>query len=757
MAEQIFGRRLALVSGGFAVGVFLGVYLIDHPWTVLAAAVLTALGGICLIPRVGRLLKSMPLYLVLFAMAAGFFRWYVSDITYYRPARELCGQSVTVRCVVSDYPTQWQYGKSVDAEITDGGLKCRLYYYDGGFELHPGDEIEITAQFRLTDEPATTLMGYAGSNVTVIGHRDGLRFAPVRVAHRMAETVESVFPDDVSGFLKAIILGDRADINDDPTLRSAFSSAGVSHIIAVSGLHVAFLTGFIYLLFGKRRWTAALILPLTLFFMAVTGFTPSVVRAGIMQAFILLAPIFKRENDSVTALFAALLIILTVDPSSAANIGLQLSFSATFGIILISHRMASSLTLAAGITRKADRTQLRKTRDGLLRFLIVSLSVTVGALLFTTPLTALYFGKVSVVAPITNLLIVWIASFIFSGGLIVTAIGLVSVKFASLIAFPVTVAVRYVLTVVKLIGSLPFAAVSTSNRLVIWWLVYVYLVALTLILFKNRLKYALMAVSAPSAMLCCLLLVSAVSIDRAAMTVTALDVGEGQCIVITVGGFTAAVDCGSQSEYLDPGNRLAEYIFSLGRSKIDALVLTHYDSDHTCGVDELMNRLDVGVILMPEPTIFGGETAKSITEIAEKRGTEIVYVTGDTALTLPDGEMKVFPPLVTGGSNDMCLSCLVSRGDNDILITGDMPAEAERVLVIEKSLPDVEVMVAGHHGAATSTGTTILDAVRPEAVIISCGTNDYGHPAQETMERINGAGAAVYRTDIMGNVTITFK
>ena len=151
---------------------------------------------------------------------------------------------------------------------------------------------------------------------------------------------------------------------------------------------------------------------------------------------------------------------------------------------------------------------------------------------------------------------------------------------------------------------------------------------------------------------------------------------------------------------------------------------------------------------------LGYDVAKTL-HAAERCGTEIVFVTEDLTLDFSGGSLRLFAPVLPGSRN--CgLAALMSAGEYDILIPGDMPAAAERVLADTHSLPQVEVLVVGHHGAASSTAPELLQTVSPEIAVISVGAdNSYGHPAQAVLDRLTEAGAAVYRTDQAGDITIT--
>ncbi|MBR4743391.1 MAG: MBL fold metallo-hydrolase [Oscillospiraceae bacterium] len=238
------------------------------------------------------------------------------------------------------------------------------------------------------------------------------------------------------------------------------------------------------------------------------------------------------------------------------------------------------------------------------------------------------------------------------------------------------------------------------------------------------------------------------------MTVTALDVGQGQCLVIRSGTATAVVDCGSSSVD-DPEERLVNWLRSAGVTQVDLLVLTHYHSDHCSGVPGLLMKMPVRSAVLPPPD---DEVTwdESIRRLADENGCS-VYTVGDTAVGLSFGEAsaRVWPPLAVEGENERCLAVLFSQGSFDALVTGDMPASGEQMLVSLKELPDTEVLIAGHHGSAFSSCDEFLDAVTPEIVLISVGANEYGHPADVTLRRLARHGAEVLRTDELGSITVT--
>lgn len=141
--------------------------------------------------------------------------------------------------------------------------------------------------------------------------------------------------------------------------------------------------------------------------------------------------------------------------------------------------------------------------------------------------------------------------------------------------------------------------------------------------------------------------------------------------------------------------------------------------------------------------------------LAEKNGIEVVYVRRTVECPLGGAALTLYPPVGEGDLNEQGLTALCSAGDFDVLITGDMAGSTERKLVGQYDLPDIEVLMVGHHGSRYSSSQELLQAVRPETAIISVGDNSYGHPTQEAMDRLSQAGAEIYRTDRQGNILVT--
>lgn len=623
----------------------------------------------------------------------------------------------------------------------------------------PGDTVTGTAQWQSAvhfDSDDVTHFNARGVYALLYGREDvrlsagdgdALRWLPQRAGKAFREKVAAIWDDPrVSGFLTAELTGDKSAMDDGDYL--AMQETGLAHLFAVSGLHCAFLVTLLALLISRRqRLLCAVTIPLLLFYMVMVGMSPSVVRACIMQIFLLIAPLFRRGSDPLTSLAAALLVILLCNPFAAASVSLQLSFSATLGMVLLSPRLYKLLT-------GWYKGKCRPLRTALC-FVAANLSATLSAVVFTAPLTAWYFRIFVLVAPLSSLLAVPAAGWSFMAAFVTVLLGFVWLPLVRLLGWISWVLVRYILWIANGMMSWRYHAVYFTNPYLIYWLLFLYAAFIGCAATPDgKRKYLL--VSALSV----LTLTAAIWVNRqdyqyGVLTALTLDVGQGESVILTSGGETALVDCGSSNSYKDPGGLAADTLHSMGVRELSAVVVTHYHADHTNGLYEVLRRIPVQTIYLPDIEDEYG-VRERLVSLAEEKGAQVTYVTKETADTLGDTVLTIYPPVQSGGDlNELGLTALASAGDFDLLITGDMSGSTEKKLVETYALPDIEVLAVSHHGSRYSSNIRFLKAVTPEAAVISVGDNNYGHPSEETLQRLLAVGADIWRTDQQGTIRIT--
>ena len=565
-------------------------------------------------------------------------------------------------------------------------------------------------------------------------------------------------PADAAPFLKAVLTGDRGGL--DFAAERDLTVAGLSHVVAVSGMHVSLLVGALYLVMGRaRRAAAAIGIPLVLIFMLLTGLSPSVVRAGIMLSLLLLAPLLHRESDPPTALSAAALLILLFNPYTVANVGFQLSFLAVAGLLLLTgplyRHLRSRKLFAAVLTRsETGLSRWRKLAHRLVRRfvngLLQILCATVGALSLTVPVTCIVFGSLPTYALLSNLLALWAVSLCFGLGLGTAALAAVWPAAGKLLGSIAAWPVRYLLLICRFVSRLPHPSLPASSPYTVAFLVFAYAVLLTVVLLRKRwYGTGLLCVLAALALTVGLRQIRAA---RADWTAAVLDVGQGQCVCIRCGGRTAVIDCGG-SDGDKAGAHAADYLRQSGVRTVDALILSHYDTDHVGGVAELLREIDVRTVYLPA-VCFAPEKREALEATASAHGAAVIPVSADLCLPFGSGSLQLFAPVGAENDNDGSVSVLFSERDYDMLVTGDLDQAGEHRLLAAHDLPDIEAFVAGHHGAESSSGMELLKTLRPETVLISVGRNRYGHPSESALARFAAIGAEVLRTDESGDLEL---
>ncbi len=687
------------------------------------------------------------------------------------PAQAFEGRYNDLEAELCDYPAPTDYGQRADVRVMLEGraVKTRLYLYGDLPTLEPGDRIVGSFTLRRADRTADgelrldlqakgiLLTGSGQVQATAKGGHP-LRYLPARLSHRIALRLEALLPADAAGLSQAMLTGDRSSLS--PSDRNNMSLAGASHVLAVSGLHVSMLMALLWLLVGRGTRSVLIGLPLLAVYALMTGATPSVLRAAIMLVPLLLAPVFGEENDPPTSLALAGFVLLLDNPWSVADLSFQLSFGAVAGLLLASPRLLLYFLDLPWVRRllkwnglKRIPFRLRTRMLGLLqktvKGLFAGISASLGALLFTTPLAAAAFGSIPVYGVLTNLLVLFPAALCLSGSLIVLGLGLISTTLGSWAGDILAWFVRFIFWVCRTIAHLPGSQLYLDGYGLAFLLFSGLLVLLVLLLREKRYGLPLLSLTA---VLFCAVGLQQLEAGSAQFTLAALDVGQGQCVCAVTKTFTALIDCGGSGGQ-SAGSDAAAWLREKGVDRVDALILTHYDRDHTSGAATLLSQLPVEAVYLPQVD-NDPENRAAVEAAALSAGTELRYVTEDRTLPFSGGQLRLFAPVSDRNDNAACVCVLYSVGEYDMLVTGDLDTEAEYALLEQKALPRVELYVAGHHGSAGSSSEALLETIRPDTAFISVGRNSYGLPKPAALERFAACGARVYRTDECGNLEI---
>lgn len=744
-------RILMWFSIGFAAACAVAVYLLKPAFLLIAACACLVCMAVLFFckPKACKVIAVAFLgCAIAFAWTWGYFQIFL------KPIMVLDSTKLQSEIVLTEHSYETEYGMAADGKIDYEGKEYRVRIYLNEEEsLVPGDRIlgEFTMRYTAYGaEKETTyhqgeglfLLASAKEYELTRTQQENTGSFPVRLRWQILQLLDQVFPDDTAGFAKALLLGDTSGMSYE--LDNAFSVCGIRHIVAVSGLHISILFSLIYALCWRQRHLTAIIgIPLLILFAAVAGFTPSIVRACVMQVLIILSMLLDKEYDPPTSLGFSVLVLLAVNPLTITSVGFQLSVACMVGILAFNNRIYQFLIKRKGIA-KADG---KGFRSKLVRGILTSISISVSVWIVTTPLCAIYFGMVSVVGLESNLLTVWMVTYIFCMIIAACVLGAIWLPLGTAVAWVTAWPIRLLQQVAIAISSVPFAAVYTTSIYIVIWLFFCYLLIAVFVLMKYR---------KPVLLVSCMVIALAVSITASCLDgrqdpvqVSILDVGQGQCIILKNQDRYFMVDCGGDSGE-EAADAAAQYLLSKGIFYLDGLILTHYDDDHAAGVPYLLTRVPALQLYLPQID----RDNRIRMELEENYGNSIQWISDALELTWAD--ITLVCGRQENDDNESGICVLFQPEDYDILITGDRSTSGERALMERMQLPQLELLIAGHHGSASSTGMDLLEATRPAAVAISVGAdNGYGHPAPALLQRLELFGCQVLRTDLEG--TIHFK
>ncbi len=623
-------------------------------------------------------------------------------------------------------------------------------------ERNPG-EFSYRQYLALNNIYATiSVFGY--SNISVSDLRDGNIFFEYLIfptKNFVVKTIRTVMDGDEANFLIGLLLGDRTDLSQE--IKSAFMNTGTIHVLAVSGSHVVLVAEIIFIVVGLLRFprkTKILIaIAVLIYYMFLTGATPSVVRATLMIIIFYLGKLFQERTDIYNVMGVSAIIILLIEPKQLFDVGFQLSFSAVFSIVYFYPKLN---TLIPKIPEPLEEFKIMKW---LWQLFAVSLAAQIG----TLPFTAYYFGKVSIISLFANLIVVPMVGLIVTVGLGGALLGIFSMWIASCFSEVNDILAIFTLNFVKWAEQVPFAIVNTATFGLQETLCYSALIGFLFNIGNKVIQKRIIFVSLIIGNV--LIFTSLSQSHERNLRVTFLDVGQGDGAVIQFpSGEVFVVDAGPKSNEFDAGEKtIAPFLRKNGISTIDGIITTHPHADHLGGVPYLMKHFTV------KQTIDADQSAQTnlFYEYDHLRK-NADHLTGKAGMIIPAGNARLYILHPTkqfidsdssNGYSDLNQSSIVFKlqyGNTSFLFTGDVETEAEEHIV--NSYQDFlasDVLKAGHHGSSTSSSEYFISSVKPREVIVSVAKfNKFRHPSKKVIERFKSFGASVFRTDVEGAIII---
>ena len=589
---------------------------------------------------------------------------------------------------------------------------------------------------------------------------DKLRDFLYRIRLAGSRKLDAYLSEEDAGILKAMLLGDRSGLSE--TDRLLFTQSGISHILAISGLHISLLGMGLYHLSRKIRLPHTPALLLVIGFMVLygmmTGMSNSAYRAILMFAIRLNAGRVGRTYDMMTALAVAAVCLLLEQPGYVFYAGFQLSFGAVIG-------MGCVLPALESLFGKKDR---KKIAGKLRSILYASLSVAV----VTFPILLYHYFEYSVYSILLNLLVLPTMGILVGSGVSLLLCG--GIRIAGSIAASVcSMLLQIYRGGCRLLLTLP-GAVQIIGRPKGYQLcgyalgVLVFLLVAAYTERKRAVGCRRIGRFRIAGMLILGLSVLCVTVPvRHGLRITFLDVGQGDGICIQErNGHGILIDCGSTDQNGLAEYRLIPFLKSQGIHTLDAVFLSHLDNDHTSAILELLNDETSGIHLdriVLSAHVPHDEAWEKLDTLAKQAGVTVNYMDeADTygndhiifTCLYPDAEAA---KRTDADRNALSMILLLEYGSFQAVFTGDADETGELLALENMRDPfSCDLLKVAHHGSKTATGTEFLATLRPQTAVISCGKgNVYGHPNGETLERLNEVDCKVLRTDQVGAICIT--
>lgn len=620
--------------------------------------------------------------------------------------------------------------------------------------------------------------------ISVLGHGMFL------LKQRMREVLCELYTEEKAGVLAAMLFGDKDLL--DPVVKELYRQNGISHILAISGLHISMICmGMFRVLrrIGVALWPASACTVCFLgFYVIFTGAGTSSLRAGIMCLVLLVAKLFRRSYDLLSSLSFAAILVTLLRPQEVTSAGFLLSFGAVLGVALAQEVQGK----LAEIKMYAGESDGSSAVFGALweSFLFGGILQLV-----TLPVSLWFYYELSPYSVLLNLVIIPLASFVLGGGLFSILIGLFLPEPASFLAGGVYLLLSLYEWFCQVTQKLPYSFVLIGRPKI--WQIALYYVGLAVMIWtmlrgsKRKIEVvpeidkSKKTVSGKRTALLVMGMIFCLFIlflpKQPAFSLSFLDVSQGDGILLqTEEGEVLLFDGGSTAVSGVGEYRISPFLKQQGIALIDKVSVSHMDSDHYSGVLELLEAMPVyqgratylreyqgcvGIceLVLPEVT-EPSEEYLELVELCAEKNVEVRYLSAGDELYREEGLLIecVSPETARESKNDTSLVFLLQTPEMVVWLMGDAGIAAEEEIVMRLGNAGREVLAdkfcilkVGHHGSRTSSGEAFLSYVEPDACVISCGyKNSYGHPHADVVRRLLDAGCRIYRTDLQGCVVV---
>ena len=530
----------------------------------------------------------------------------------------------------------------------------------------------------------------------------------------------------------SLIVGDRSHISSE--VEDNFKKANLMHMLAISGAHFSYvilMATFISNRLQHKRLGQLIQIIAIIFFMNLTGNTASVVRAGIMSILLICSSICKRQNDSLNNIAISAIIQIINNPYIIFDSGFMLSYSGVLGIILFYKRISEHIHFK-------------------------SIALTISANVFIIPIMIYNFHTISGSFIISNICASWLLGII----IILEFISLcIPIKLLYMILDLLIIMLR---KIAEICANIPFAQIYVPRH-AIFFVILIYI-----LIFCRKLKCRKYVYSFLIVGVSILLIIHFTDVYQDKMKINFIDVGQGDSCLIRYKGTNIMIDSGGSLSKNKDGksydigeNVLNNYLLNRGITRLDYIMASHFDEDHSQGFIFLLKNMKVKNVIISEQ-YKTSSIYEQFKQICKKQNIRIIYVRSGDEIRIKDLAFKILHPqskenqISENPLNNNAIVCMVKYKNRKILFTGDIEKVAENELVKEYNNDlKADILKVGHHGSKTSTTKEFLDLINPSVALIGVGQNNkFGHPNEEVIKRLKEKNIQIYRTDEMGEISV---
>ncbi len=646
--------------------------------------------------------------------------------------------------------------------------KVILYTKKGKETLKYGDKIELVGNFKLAQERRNPggfdyrfyLKTKKIYGIVTTKNTKKLKENNVNIISMIANKTANVIKNQSKKLLKnkeaclliGLLIGDTDEIDEET--KEDFRNSNLTHMLAVSGLHVSYvLLGVNYIITKvkiHKKLSKIIVMLLILFFILVTGATPSVLRAGTMTIYLIIGGIFYRRISVFSSLNLSLLVIIIMNPYCLLDVGLQLSYAGTIGIVYLYPIIKEK------IYNKAN-----------------SILITISANIVIIPIMLYNFNTISLTFFISNLLAGPIIGIIIILGFSIIIISLIFFPIANIFSKILNLLIILFLNTAKACANLPFSKIFIITPTLKFIFLYYCLLVFIIIKERIQIRINIKLRNKVIATLIILVIINPIkyfsNIKQSNLKIYFVDVGQGDstCIV-TPKNKVILIDGGgnSKDENYDIGKQtLLPYLLDKKINKIDYCIVSHFDSDHCGGLMYILKNLKVKNIIIGKQ-YEEYENYKEFIKIAKDKKINIRVVEAGEKITIEKNlYIDVLWPInrekmvIQNAINNNSLVFKLKYINFSMLFTGDIEEIAEKE-ILDNYKENTEflkstILKVAHHGSKTSSTKEFINIVKPKYAVIGVGKdNKFGHPSNVTIENLRTINTEIYRTDEMGEISI---